>query len=179
MIADLNSPVLVLDAGYQAVNVVPVRRALSLLARGKAVVVEEETGRILRSEKMKLGCPVVIRLLIAIAHRVYRSLRVRFNKRNVLARDSWTCQYCGATEVPLTIDHVIPRSRRTRRYPDGGPHSWENCVAACLPCNHRKGDRLPEEAGMRLARKPSRPRWVLALPWGRKRGYERWKRYLI
>lgn len=178
MIGDLSSPVLVLDAGYQAVNIVPVRRALSLLARGKAVVVEEETGRVLRSERMRLGCPVIIRLLIAIAHRVYRTLRVRFNKRNVLARDAWTCQYCGTTDKQLTVDHVVPRSRRTRRYPNGGPHSWENCVTACLECNNKKGDRLPEEAGMRLARKASRPRWVLALPFGRGTGFDTWQKYL-
>ena len=179
MTGDLNSPVLVLDAGYQAVNVVPVRRALSLLAVGKAVMVEEESGRVLRSERMYWGCPVIIRLLISIAHRVYQTLRVRFNKRNVLARDSWTCQYCGATDVLLTIDHVVPRSRKTRRYPHGGAHAWENCVAACLACNNRKGSRLPEEAGMKLANQPFRPRWVLSLPWGRKRGYDSWKRYLI
>ncbi len=179
MIGDLSTPVLVLDAGYQAVNVVPVRRALSLLALGKAVVVEEESGRLLRSEHLNLNCPVIIRLLISIAHRVYRTLRVRFNKRNILARDSWTCQYCGATDIPLTVDHVVPRSRRTKRYPHGGAHSWENCVAACLPCNNHKGNRLPEEAGMKLDHSPQRPRWVLALPWGKGRTSESWNQYLF
>jgi hypothetical protein len=178
MIGELSSPVLVLDAGYQAVNIVPVRRALSLLARGKAVVVEERTGALLRSEKLRLGCPVIIRLLIAIAHRVYRTLRVRFNKRNVLARDAWTCQYCGATDRFLTVDHVVPRSRRSKRFPNGGPHTWENCVTACLECNNKKGDRLPEEAGMALARRPTRPRWVLALPFGRGHSLETWQKYL-
>ena len=179
MVTLLSSPVLVLDAGYQAVNVVPVKRALVLVSTGKAVVVEEDGRLVLHSERLRFGRPVIIRLLIAIAHRVYRHLPVRFNKRNVLARDGWTCQYCGATDRPLTVDHVIPRSRRTRRHPEGGPHDWTNCVAACLPCNNRKGDRLPEEVGMSLARRPARPRWVLALPWNKGQSYSSWQKYLL
>jgi 5-methylcytosine-specific restriction endonuclease McrA len=172
-------PVLVLDAGYQAVNVVPVRRALSLLASGRAVAVEHDEGIELRSERERVNCPVIIRLFIAVAHRVYRSLRIRFNKRNVLARDGHECQYCGSREQ-LTIDHVVPRSRRDRRHPDGGPTSWENCVAACLPCNLRKGDRTPEEAQMPLRRHPSPPRGFLPLVHKHAGGSfaERWRRYL-
>lgn len=155
-------PVLVLDAGYQAVNVVPVRRALTLLASGRAIAIEQDDSVALRSERQAMRCPVIIRLFIAIAHRVYRSLRVRFNKRNVLARDGHQCQYCGATEG-LTLDHVFPRSRRSREYPDGGPTTWENCVAACLPCNLRKGNHTPEEARMTLRHRPLEPRGFMPL----------------
>ena len=155
-------PVLVLDAGYQAVNVVPVRRALALLATGRAVAVEQDDGVSLRSERAAMGCPVIIRLFIAVAHRVYRSLTVRFNKRNVFARDGHECQYCGSRD-DLTLDHVVPRSRRDQAFPDGGPTSWENCVTACLPCNLRKGNRTPEEAQMALRRRPGPPRGFLPL----------------
>lgn len=155
-------PVLVLDAGYQAVNVVPVRRALTLLASGRAVAVEKDDDIAVRSERESMGCPVIIRLFIAVAHRVYRALRVRFNKRNVLARDGHRCQYCGSLE-DLTVDHVVPRSRRDHAYPQGGPTSWENCVTACLPCNLRKGNRTPEEAMMSLDRRPLEPRGFLPL----------------
>jgi 5-methylcytosine-specific restriction endonuclease McrA len=173
-------PVLVLDAGYQAVNVVPVRRALTLLASGRAVAVEQDDRVSLRSEREAVHCPVIIRLFIAVAHRVYRSLTVRFNKRNVFARDGHRCQYCGATE-DLTVDHVVPRSRRDHSHPNGGPTSWENCVTACLPCNLRKGNRTPEEASMPLRRRPSEPRGFLPLM-HRHAGAgwtDRWREYLV
>lgn len=173
-------PVLVLDAGYQAVNVVPVRRALTLLASGRAVAVEQDDRVSLHSEREAMHCPVIIRLFIAVAHRVYRSLTVRFNKRNVFARDGHECQYCGARE-DLTVDHVVPRSRRDRNHPNGGPTSWENCVTACLPCNLRKGNRTPEEAQMTLRRRPSAPRGFLPLV-QRHSGSgwtERWRQYLM
>jgi 5-methylcytosine-specific restriction endonuclease McrA len=153
-------PVLVLDAGYQAVNVVPVRRALTLLTSGRAVAVEKDENVAIRSERESIGCPVIIRLFIAVAHRVYRALRVRFNKRHVLARDGHRCQYCGSLE-DLTVDHVVPRSRRDHAYPDGGPTNWENCVTACLSCNLRKGNRTPEEAKMQLEQRPVEPRGFL------------------
>ena len=155
-------PVLVLDAGYQAVNVVPARRALRLISSGKATAIEEDDGVLLRSERSSLRCPVIIRLVISVAHRVYSVLKVRFNKRNIIARDGHRCQYCGCEEH-LTIDHVVPRSRRTARYPNGGPTTWDNCVTACLPCNLRKGNRTPEEAQMPLLNPPGRPRWNLPL----------------
>ncbi|HKK69969.1 MAG TPA: HNH endonuclease [Candidatus Krumholzibacteria bacterium] len=173
-------PVLVLDAGYQAVNVVPMRRALRLIATGKAVAVEEDPAIVLRSERASLNCPRIIRLFIAVAHRVYRTLQVRFNKRNVMARDHHRCQYCGSAER-LTIDHVVPRSRRTREHPRGGPTSWDNCVTACLACNLKKGDRTPDEAGMELRSKPTKPRWFLPLVHrtARNDGWaETWGRYL-
>lgn len=172
-------PVLVLDAGYQAVNVVPVRRALTLLASGRAVAVEHDEHVAFRSEHQAVQCPVIIRLFIAVAHRVYRSLTVRFNKRNVFARDGHQCQYCGATE-DLTVDHVIPRSRRDGPHPEGGPTSWENCVTACLRCNLRKGDRTPEEAQMPLRRRPSAPRGYLPLLHRQSQNgwAARWQRYL-
>ncbi len=179
MVTTLHRPVLVLDAGYQAVNVVPVRRALTLLAAGRAVAVEQDKAVALRSERTSVHCPVIIRLFIAVAHRVYRSLRVRFNKRNVFARDGHECQYCGATDS-LTVDHVVPRSRRDHEFPDGGPTTWENCVTACLPCNLSKGNRTPEEACMPLRGNPRAPRGFMPLlhRGADQRWSERWRLYL-
>jgi len=176
----LLQPVLVLDAGYQAVNVVPLRRAMRLLATGKAVPVEEDDERVLRSERESFRCPVIIRLFIAVAHRVYRTLRVKFNKRNVIARDGHRCQYCGAGEGPLTIDHVVPRSRRTPQFPSGGPTSWSNCVTACIRCNTKKGNRTPEEAAMPLMSKPAPPRWFLPILHRRPGAvvHSAWRRFL-
>ena len=175
----LLQPVLVLDAGYQAVNVVPMRRALRLIAAGKVVAVEQDEELVIRSERMSWRCPVIIRLFIAVAHRVYRSLQVRFNKRNIMARDGHRCQYCGSQDN-LTIDHVVPRSRSTDQYPHGGPTSWENCVTACLPCNLRKGDRTPDEAQMLLTARPSKPRMFLPLVHRAPEGdrSRAWERYL-
>lgn len=159
----LTRPVLVLDAGYQAVNVVPVRRALLLLARGKAVPVEEDAAALCRSEHSAIAVPLIIRLFVQVAHKLYRRLQVRYNKRNVFARDGHRCQYCGSKHGPLTIDHVFPRSRRSPEHPEGGSDSWENCVTACVRCNLRKGNRTPEEAGMPLLQPPSRPAGFLPL----------------
>jgi 5-methylcytosine-specific restriction endonuclease McrA len=79
---------------------------------------------------------------------------VTFSRRNVAKRDHFTCQYCGAQPggETITIDHVVPRSQ-------GGVSSWTNCVAACLRCNARKADRTPEQAGLRLRKRPARPEW--------------------
>jgi 5-methylcytosine-specific restriction endonuclease McrA len=156
----LSRPVLVLDAGYQPVNVVNLKRAVTLVCAGKAVVLQADETVALRSEKLTLHCPRVIRLLIACAHRVYRHFRIKLNKRNIMARDEWRCQYCGATDQPLTIDHVVPRSRC--RDGEAGIDTWENWVTACHACNARKGNRTPAEAGMALLSRPRPPLWNLA-----------------
>ncbi|MCP4549016.1 MAG: HNH endonuclease [bacterium] len=178
--AALNSNVLVLDAGYQAVNVISARKALTLLYSGRAVAVEQ-SEQFVRSPGRSWQLPRVIRLFIAIAHRVYRAAKVQLNRRNIFARDNFTCQYCGKTEGPFTIDHVVPRSRRTRVYPKGGPTTWENCVTCCVRCNHRKSNHLPEELDMRLHKKPVEPQWLPPLLFRRfvcDAVHQSWKGYL-
>jgi 5-methylcytosine-specific restriction endonuclease McrA len=139
--------VLVLNATYEPINVCTVRRAVVLLLKEKAEVVEQ-SGRRLRSPTMSVTRPLVIRLVTYV--RVPRDPRRRkLTRRAVFARDSWTCQYCGARSN-LTVDHVIPRSK-------GGPSTWDNIVASCAPCNRRKGDRLPPQADMTLRRTPRPP----------------------
>jgi 5-methylcytosine-specific restriction endonuclease McrA len=139
--------VLVLNATYEPINVCTVRRAVVLLLKEKAEVIEQGDWE-LRSATRSLTRPVVIRLVSYV--RVPRDThRRKITRRAVFARDDWTCQYCGARSN-LTVDHVIPRSK-------GGGSSWENIVASCAPCNLRKGNSLPRQAGMRLARQPRTP----------------------
>lgn len=176
----LNRNVLVLDAGYQPVNVISARKAMVLLYNGRAVAVEQSDAFI-RSPGRDWQLPCVIRLFIAIAHRVYRAIKAQLNRRNIFARDEFSCQYCGSERGPFTIDHVVPRSRATREYPLGGPTTWENCVTSCVDCNHRKGNRLPEEAGMRPRKQPVEPRWLPPLLFRRFMDdsvHKSWKGYL-
>jgi 5-methylcytosine-specific restriction endonuclease McrA len=139
--------VLVLNSSYEPLNVCTVRRAVVLLLKDKAEMLEIGE-RSLHSESMTIPHPVVIRLVTYV--RIPReSSKRRITRRAVFARDSWTCQYCGST-THLTVDHVLPRSR-------GGPSDWENIVTSCAPCNRRKGNRTPSEAGIKPRRKPRVP----------------------
>jgi 5-methylcytosine-specific restriction endonuclease McrA len=138
--------VLVLNSTYEPVNVCSTRRAVVLLLKGKAEMIEAGIGTI-RSERTALAAPVVIRLHHYV--RLPRADKRRLSRRAILARDGFSCQYCGSTRH-LTIDHVVPRSR-------GGPTSWDNVVTSCAPCNVRKGACLPSEVGMSPSRKPRPP----------------------
>jgi 5-methylcytosine-specific restriction endonuclease McrA len=137
----------VLNATYEPINVCTVRRAVVLLLKDKAEIVEHANWE-LRSANTALARPVVIRLVSYV--RIPRDThRRKITRRAVFARDDWTCQYCGARSN-LTVDHVVPRSK-------GGSSNWENIVASCAPCNRRKGNLLPRQVGMRLSRKPGTP----------------------
>ena len=138
---------LVLNATFEPINVCTVRRAVVLLLKDKAEVIEHAEWK-LHSASTTIARPVVIRLVSYV--RVPRDThRRRITRRAVFARDDWTCQYCGARSN-LTVDHVVPRSK-------GGSSSWDNIVASCAPCNRRKGNSLPRQAGMRLSRQPKAP----------------------
>jgi 5-methylcytosine-specific restriction endonuclease McrA len=139
--------VLVLNASYEPINVCTVRRAVVLLLKAKAEVVEHAAWE-LRSERATMSRPVVIRLMsyVVVPRDTHRR---KITRRAVFARDNWTCQYCGSRSN-LTVDHVIPRSK-------GGSSTWENIVASCAPCNRRKADHLPEKAGMHPRRRPVTP----------------------
>lgn len=159
--------VLVLNATYEPLNTVSLPRAVALLLADKAEIVEAAEAR-LHSQYVTLPVPLVIRLVVYV--RIPRMFPLAVTRRGVLARDTHSCQYCGRMlpSAELTLDHVLPRSR-------GGKTTWENVVAACKPCNHRKGDHTPAEAHMRLRRHPFRPRYlalvVVDLP-------PAWRKYL-
>ena len=163
--------VLVLNASFEPLSVVSIKRAVVLLVQGKAKVVEDDVSRQLRAERVALAHPLVIRLVHYVT--IPFGLRVPLSRKTLLARDRHTCQYCGNTSDALTVDHVLPRSR-------GGRTSWENCVAACARCNHRKGNRTPKEAGMTLRKTPGRPRFdrIAFVIMGEARGNEVFQRYI-
>ena len=145
------STALVLNATYEPLCVVSWRRAICLVLADKADVLAE--GDVVHSERLSIGAPSVVRLRHVVRVPFHR--RTALSRRAVFARDAQRCQYCGGHAD--SIDHVVPRSK-------GGPHAWDNVVAACRPCNARKRDRSPEESGMRLARRPSAPRdpgWIV------------------
>ena len=145
--------VLVLNASYEPLRIVSVRRAMVLLLQRKAELVEAAAQR-LRAPTVTFVVPLVVRLVRYVAIPRHRR-KLPCSRRGVLARDRETCQYCGAQpgRAHLTIDHVLPRAQ-------AGTTSWENVVAACTACNHRKANRTPQQAGMALAATPRRPSYV-------------------
>jgi 5-methylcytosine-specific restriction endonuclease McrA len=122
------------------------RRALVLLDRGKAELIENGRGYI-RTPTTRYELPSVIRLIYLIRRPRPQG---RLTRRDIFLRDKYSCQYCGQQTRELTLDHVMPRHR-------GGVHTWENVVAACKGCNHRKAGRTPEEARMLLRHQPYMP----------------------
>ncbi len=154
----MTSSVLLLNATYEPLRIIPVRRAVGLLMRDVVEGVDGVAAR-LRTPSTVFEVPSVLRL----RHYVRVPQRgATWSRRNVLARDAYTCVYCGVcigdrrrgqivTRADFTLDHLIPRSR-------GGGNSWSNTACACRWCNHRKADRTPHEAGMRLRWEPKTPR---------------------
>ena len=143
---------LVLNASYQPLCVVPVRRAIVLALKGKAEVLHTN-GHVFHSEHLTLASPSVVRLnyFVKVPYRARASL----SRRAVLVRDDFECQYCGRRAE--NVDHVIPKSR-------GGAHTWDNVVAACRPCNARKENRYVADVGLRLRHQPREPHesvWIV------------------
>jgi len=166
----MSSMTLVLDAAYRPHKVVSWERAVTLLFLGRVEVVEEYDEEI-RSVSFSIKMPAVVRLLRVIRG---NTKGVKFSRINILTRDKYTCQYCGR-KLPmskLNYDHVLPRAR-------GGKTTWENIVTSCFPCNDRKSNRTPQEAGMRLIHAPVRPK-SLPLTMLRIEGEipDRWASYL-
>ena len=141
--------VLVLNDNYQPLNVTNVRRALGMLWLGTAHTVERDS-KIFHAENLTIEMPTVVRL----NHHVRRPTPVlHISRKSIFARDHYACQYCGEHNVPLTIDHVVPKER-------GGGTDWLNLVCCCTECNNKKGNRTPDEASMRLYRRPFRPKFI-------------------
>jgi len=166
----MNGQVLVLNQNYEPLNICAWQRAVSLIYVGKALMLEHDS-RVLHSPSVTIPMPSVIR----IARQIKRPLpEVKLSRQSLMARDRYTCQYCGKKSKHLTVDHVIPRER-------GGRHDWDNLVACCMACNNRKRNRTPREADMSLIRQPSRPRFIPYLSFATMRQAlqnEVWRDYL-
>jgi 5-methylcytosine-specific restriction endonuclease McrA len=164
----LQRPTLILNRNWQPVNVATVARALVLLWNESARVVDPhdfqqytwsdwsrltpvEGEPFVQAVRLRLRVPEVVSL---VEYDRLPTAAVAFSRRNIFKRDHFTCQYCGVQPggEELSIDHVVPRSQ-------GGVTAWDNCVLACVPCNKRKADRTPAQAGMRLRKQPVRPAW--------------------
>ncbi len=184
----LTLPVLIVNRYFQPVQVTTAKRAMVLLYGGAAHAIDNEgdpydfdTWRTLPISEGDDVIPIVggaLRIPRVLHLQKYdRTPRatIRLTRKNLMVRDAHQCQYCGKTPPvrDLNIDHVMPRSR-------GGPDSWENLVTACRVCNLRKGWKTPEEANMRLARKPARPKWSTAaqIMLGTQTTFKEWDPYL-
>ena len=148
---------LALNASFEPLTIVPTRRAIRLVLDRKAEILEVDERRHFRSATEQLPCPSVIRLVRYV--QVPRRFRRQVTNTFLFARDEYSCQYCGRHKSELrgrqflTRDHILPLSR-------GGENVWGNVVTSCSPCNNRKGNRLPEEAGMSLLAAPGEPNYV-------------------
>ncbi len=192
----LDEKVLVLNRMYTAVRVISARRAFTMLCKEIAEVIAVEDGHYrnydfatwaeianlrheferekhtwIRTPRIHIAVPKIIRLL---GYDRLPRQAVKLNRRNLYARDNNRCQYCGKhfSTKELTLDHVVPRVQ-------GGSHTWENLVCACVRCNARKGGRTPDQANMRLMRRPVRPKRnpSITLRLGNEK-YQSWKAFL-
>lgn len=163
--------VLVLNATYEPLNVVSVKRAVVLLLKEKAELIEAAEAK-LRAENFSLPVPLVIRLVYFV--KIPRRVSLPVTRRGVLSRDNYTCQYCGVAppRKDLTVDHVVPRSR-------GGKSTWDNVVTACQKCNGRKGNRTPVEANMTLLARPQRPRYLALAVVTSAETQQAWRKYIL
>ncbi len=164
----LSGKVLVLNQNYEAMSICNVQRAVVLLFLGKAELISSKDSRLIYSIKTSLPFPTIVRL------RVYIKVpykKIVLSRKNILRRDNHKCVYCQRTDLPLTLDHIVPKSK-------GGDDSWENLVTACVKCNNKKGDRLPEEAKMLLHKKPTRPSHITFMKHFIGRVDDAWKPYL-
>jgi 5-methylcytosine-specific restriction endonuclease McrA len=142
--------VLILNQNYEPMSVCNVKKAIVLLYLGKAELVEAYNGKKVRAVSMSMPFPSIVRLGVYV-HIPYK--KIILSRKNILRRDGHRCQYCGRTDLQLTVDHIVPKSH-------SGEDTWENLVAACVHCNNKKGDRTLEEAHLKLQRKPLRPNHV-------------------
>ncbi len=181
---------LVLNRRWEPIQVALVKDAIGLVAKGSAFVInpatyerhdllswgevskaQDKVGRsMIRSQHLAILPPEVI-VLTEYEGRGERS--VIFSRKNLFKRDRYTCQYCGKQPGPeeLTIDHVLPRSR-------GGTSTWDNCLLACVECNKRKADKLPDEAGMPMRKVPKKPSWKTLAQVNPRARRESWEQFL-
>ena len=164
----LNRKVLVLNQSYEPLMVINAKRAIVLIIKEKVKMLEKYSDNI-RSVQNSFDLPSVIRLNFYV-HLKYKDIVL--NRRNILKRDDYRCQYCAKQATPLTIDHIVPKNK-------GGKDSWENLVAACSKCNTRKGDTLLKHMDMKLLKKPRKPSKLFQLQTYVNKKQDNWKQYLF
>jgi len=162
------SDTLVLSSSFEPLQTVTWKRTMCLIWEDKVDVVALHPDRVIHTIDEDIPLPTVIRYKKGVRRR-YAARRVRFCRRNVFLRDQGTCQYCGVQLAYNSFDyeHIMPRSR-------GGATSFLNIVASCKKCNRHKGDRTPEEAGMKLLRKPVAPTYIPGGPEGVPETWQPW-----
>jgi len=169
LVAMIYRQVLVLNQNYEPLSVCSVKRAVIMMFLDKAQLIETLDGQKLRSQSLEIPVPSVIRLDYYIK---VPDKRIMLTRKNIIKRDGGRCQYCGQKKTEMTVDHVIPK-----RY--SGQDTWENLVCACQECNNRKGHQLPEQAGLRLIRRPRRPNHITFIQQNVGAQNHRWKPYLF
>ena len=168
----MSAMTLLLNTTYEPIQVVGWQRAVTLLFQGKVEVLEEHDEEI-HSISFAMKIPSVLRMLMPA--KIKRKVPVKFTRLNIFTRDGWKCQYCGEKfeSEELTFDHVVPVAQ-------GGRKTWENIATACVECNSRKEGRTPEQARMKLLKKPKQPVWaqVMIVTVGLRKTPENWASYL-
>jgi 5-methylcytosine-specific restriction endonuclease McrA len=164
----LNKACLILNQNYEPLSITNIKRAISLIYLGKAEAIESYSFAV-HAISSSFTAPSVLRLLYYIN---IKRPSLSLNKRNILKRDNYTCQYCGTKSGQMTADHVIPKSL-------GGKDTWDNLVCACVKCNNEKGDRTPEMVKMKLVRPPKYPHFFFILHNLLNIPDSRWKQYLF
>ena len=164
----LNAKVLILNQSYEPLTICNIKKAVILIYLGKAEMVQNDSRKEVRSVSTCYPWPSIIRLCsyISVPYK-----KVVLTRKNILRRDAYKCAYCGRSDLPLTIDHIIPKSR-------GGADSWENLVCACTMCNNKKGDRTPREAQMPLLTRTFKPSHIMFIKNVVGKLNENWKPYL-
>jgi len=165
---------LLLDKNYMALSLVPWKKAVKLMVKGKAEAVDGSgVVRQVAHAESKFGVPSIIRLLVVIPWKAHMG-RLKFSRKNVIIRDNSICQYCGVKvgKSASTIDHVIPRSRR-------GKTDYLNCVTCCKTCNNEKGNKTPTEAKMKLLNKPRKPTFLTLYRHYMEHPPKEWSDYII
>lgn len=165
----LSRNVLVLNQNYEPLSVCTVKRAVVMVFLDRAEIIETLDGKRIRSVTTSIAVPSVVRLggYIKVPHK-----RIMLSRKNIIKRDGGICQYCGHKKTDMTVDHIVPKHL-------GGKDTWENLVAACAECNNKKGQRTPDQAGMKLLRKPRRPNHITFIKQFIGVKDTSWKRYLF
>jgi len=165
----LKRNVLILNQNYEPLAVCSVRRAIVMLLLGKVEIIETLNGLRLRSISTSIPVPSVVRLGFYVK---VPQKRIFLSRKNIIKRDGHRCMYCGRSDGSMTVDHVIPKRL-------DGQDTWENLVCACTKCNNRKGDRTPDQAGMSLLKKPTKPNHIMFIQRFIGVSDNNWKPYLF